>query len=164
MHHTSSMIRRAFRRPTPSRWRPTRAPTATPTCVHEWRRCLKVMRATRRRGGDCRTGGQAQAESNRARCARDGAPHQCPQLVGVGLETAVGADIPSASVLSWSRQCCASHRPRVPQDDPSFIVLTETKFSFRCIPVWDWYSPHRTRVEKKSTCDNALTMTSLVHW
>ena len=35
-------------------------------------------------------------------------------------------------------------------DDPSFIVLTETKFSFRCIPVWDRYSPHRTRVEKKA--------------
>jgi hypothetical protein len=34
--------------------------------------------------------------------------------------------------------------------DPSFIVLTETKFSFRCIPVWDRYSPHRTRVEKKT--------------
>ena len=49
-------------------------------------------------------------------------------------------------------------------DDPSFIVLTETKFSFRCIPVWDRYSPHRTRVEKKNTCDNALTMTSPVHW
>jgi hypothetical protein len=43
-------------------------------------------------------------------------------------------------------------------DDPSFIVLTETKFSFRCIPVWDRYSPHRTRVEKKSTCDNALLL------
>jgi hypothetical protein len=53
---------------------------------------------------------------------------------------------------------------RASHDDPSFIVLTETKFSFRCIPVWDWYSPHRTRVEKKSTCDNALTMTSSVHW
>jgi hypothetical protein len=36
-------------------------------------------------------------------------------------------------------------------DDRSFIVLTETKFSFRCIPVWDRYSPHRTRVEKKKT-------------
>ena len=35
-------------------------------------------------------------------------------------------------------------------DDPPFIVLTETKFSFRCIPVWDRYSPHRTRVEKKT--------------
>ena len=34
-------------------------------------------------------------------------------------------------------------------DDRSFIVLAETKFSFRCIPVWDQYSPHRTRVEKK---------------
>ena len=40
-------------------------------------------------------------------------------------------------------------------DDRPFIVLTETKFSFRCIPVWDRYSPHRTRVEKKRTCDNA---------
>ena len=35
-------------------------------------------------------------------------------------------------------------------DDTPFIVLTETKFSFRCIPVWDRYSPHRTRVEKKT--------------
>jgi hypothetical protein len=26
-------------------------------------------------------------------------------------------------------------------NDTPFIVLTETKFSFRCIPVWDWYSP-----------------------
>ena len=33
-------------------------------------------------------------------------------------------------------------------DDPPFIVLTETKFSFRCIPVWDRYSPHRTFVER----------------
>ena len=32
-------------------------------------------------------------------------------------------------------------------DDRSFIVLTETKFSFRCIPVWDRYPPHQTRVE-----------------
>ena len=59
--------------------------------------------------------------------------------------------------------CCplALHRSC---DDPPFIVLTETKFSFRCIPVWDRYSPHRTRVEKKSTCDNALTMTAPVPW
>ena len=34
-------------------------------------------------------------------------------------------------------------------DDHPFIVLTETKFSLRCIPVWVRYSPHRTRVEKK---------------
>ena len=50
-------------------------------------------------------------------------------------------------------------------DDRPFIVLTETKLSKRHIPVWARYSPHRTRVEKKkSTCDNALTMTSPVHW
>jgi hypothetical protein len=41
--------------------------------------------------------------------------------------------------------------PVLSYDDPSFIVLTETKFSFRCIPVWDRHSPHRTRVEKKKT-------------
>jgi len=35
------------------------------------------------------------------------------------------------------------------EDDHPFIVLTETKFSLRCIPVWARYSPHRTRVEKK---------------
>ena len=28
-----------------------------------------------------------------------------------------------------------------------FIVLTETTFSYRYIPVWVRYSPHRTRVE-----------------
>ena len=58
----------------------------------------------------------------------------------------------------------AAQATRTAVDDRSFIVLTETKFSFRCIPVWDRYSPHRTRVEKKNTCDNALTMTSPVHW
>ena len=36
-------------------------------------------------------------------------------------------------------------------DDPSFIVLPGSKFSFRCIPVWDWYSPHQTRVEGYTT-------------
>jgi hypothetical protein len=50
-------------------------------------------------------------------------------------------------------------------DDDPFIVLTETKFSIRYIPVWARYSPLRTRVKAdKSTCDNALTMTLLVHW
>jgi len=29
------------------------------------------------------------------------------------------------------------------EDDYPFIVLTETKFSLRCIPVWVRYSPHR---------------------
>ena len=33
------------------------------------------------------------------------------------------------------------------EDDDPFIVLTETKFSIRCIPVWARYSPLRTRVE-----------------
>ena len=45
----------------------------------------------------------------------------------------------------WTCTISSAHM----HDDPPFIVLTETKFSFRCIPVWDRYSPHRTRVEKK---------------
>ena len=47
-------------------------------------------------------------------------------------------------------------------DDP-FIVLTETKFSFRCIPVW--IGTLLTGLgSKKNTCDNVLTMTSQVPW
>ena len=42
-------------------------------------------------------------------------------------------------------------------DDPPFIVLTETKFRIRCIPVWDRYSPHRTRVEKKKSVPANVT-------
>ena len=38
--------------------------------------------------------------------------------------------------------------PKPPQSiDRPFIVLTEKKFSYRHIPVWARYSPHRTRVE-----------------
>ena len=46
---------------------------------------------------------------------------------------------------SWEVQAQSPHI-RVLFDDTPFIVLTETKFSFRCIPVWDRYSPYRTRV------------------
>ena len=38
------------------------------------------------------------------------------------------------------------HSATLHDDDP-FIVLTETKFSIRYIPVWARYSPLRTRVE-----------------
>ena len=51
--------------------------------------------------------------------------------------------------MSVSEQEALVQVPHREHDDPSFIVLTETKFSFRCIPVWDRYSPHRTRVEIK---------------
>ena len=48
-------------------------------------------------------------------------------------------------------------------DDDPFIVLTETKFSFRCIPVW--IGTLLTGLgSKKNTCDNVLTMTSKVPW
>ena len=48
-------------------------------------------------------------------------------------------------------------------DDRPFIVLTETKFSFRCIPVW--IGTLLTGLgSKKNTCDNVLTMTSQVPW
>ena len=40
-------------------------------------------------------------------------------------------------------------------DDDPFIVLTETKFSFRCIPVW--IGTLLTGLgSKKNTCDNVL--------
>ena len=39
----------------------------------------------------------------------------------------------------WMHVCKSINQP--------FIVLTETKFSYRYIPVWARYSPHRTRVE-----------------
>ena len=48
-------------------------------------------------------------------------------------------------------------------DDRPFIVLTETKFSLRCIPVW--IGTLLTGLgSKKNTCDNVLTMTSTVPW
>ena len=48
-------------------------------------------------------------------------------------------------------------------DDRPFIVLTETKFSSRCIPVW--IGTLLTGLgSKKNTCDNVLTMTSKVPW
>jgi hypothetical protein len=48
-------------------------------------------------------------------------------------------------------------------DDRPFIVLTETKFSSRCIPVW--IGTLLTRLgSKKNTCDNVLTMPSTVPW
>ena len=53
--------------------------------------------------------------------------------------------------------------PPSPNDDDPFIVLTETKFSFRCIPVW--IGTLLTGLgSKKNTCDNVLTMTSKVPW
>jgi hypothetical protein len=48
-------------------------------------------------------------------------------------------------------------------DDRPFIVLTETKFSLRCIPVW--IGTLLTGLgSKQNTCDNVLTMTSTVPW
>ena len=70
----------------------------------------------------------------------------------LGLNTTSGHQSPRGTIIGLH------------YDDPPFVVLTETKFSFRCIPVWDLYSPHWTRVEKKSKCDNALTMTAPVPW
>jgi hypothetical protein len=35
-------------------------------------------------------------------------------------------------------------------DDDPFIVLTETKFRIRYIPVWARYSPLRPRVEARA--------------
>ena len=62
---------------------------------------------------------------------------------------------------STSRENCQSTRG--PDDDDPFIVLTETKFSFRCIPVG--IGTLLTGLgSTKNTCDNVLTMTSKVPW
>jgi hypothetical protein len=50
-----------------------------------------------------------------------------------------------------------------PDDDDPFIVLTETKFSFRCIPVGIGILLTGLG-STKNTCDNVLTMTSTVPW
>ena len=49
-------------------------------------------------------------------------------------------------------------------DDDPFIVLTETKFSFRCIPVGIGTLLTGLGSTKENTCDNVLTMTSTVPW
>jgi hypothetical protein len=49
-------------------------------------------------------------------------------------------------------------------DDDPFIVLTETKFSFRCIPVGIGTLLAGLGSTKKNTCDSVLTMTSTVPW
>ncbi len=49
-------------------------------------------------------------------------------------------------------------------DDRPFIVLTETKFSSRCIPVWIGTLLTGLGSKTKNTCDNVLTMTSKVPW
>jgi hypothetical protein len=78
-----------------------------------------------------------------------------PQLDRLHLAFKRSQASPSASSSSQDQQVQQAPKSvipthhRVTDDDRSFIVLTETKFSFRCIPVWDLYSPHRTRVEKK---------------
>jgi hypothetical protein len=71
----------------------------------------------------------------------------------------------------WQGECSGGARRRAwkrsglrrTDDDDPFIVLTETKFSFRCIPVW--IGTLLTGLgSKKNTCDNVLTMTSKVPW
>jgi hypothetical protein len=71
-----------------------------------------------------------------------------PQTLHTDSEDVSASDDQPALVDSHTWR--ARHSQPDDDDDPSFIVLTETKFSFRCIPVWDRYSPHRTRVEKKT--------------
>ena len=54
-------------------------------------------------------------------------------------------------------------RIRYIDDDRPFIVLTETKFSSRCIPVWIG-TLLAGLGSKKNTSDNVLTMPSKVPW
>ena len=66
--------------------------------------------------------------------------------------------------MQWGRAAEGMEAVGPPSDDDDpFIVLTETKFSFRCIPVW--IGTLLTGLgSKKNTCDNVLTMTSKVPW
>ena len=68
-------------------------------------------------------------------------PQFLPELAGGLLFAFLKKDGGIRPLLCGSiwRRCAA----RLINDDPSFIVLTETKFSFRCIPVWDRYSPYQ---------------------
>ena len=72
-----------------------------------------------------------------------------------GYTVLFGGDIPKsdASACRW----CGKY------DDPSFIVLTETKFSF-AVYLFGIGTLLTGPGLKKNTCDNALTMTSPVHW
>ena len=68
-----------------------------------------------------------------------------------------------ASLMPFLRASLRQTMMRRLDDDHPFIVLTETKFSFRCIPVW--IGTLLTGLgSKKNTCDNVLTMTSKVPW
>ena len=70
-------------------------------------------------------------------CAPEDSISQCPFLQMIdtaGNPHADGSAAPGA-------------RPHHRSINQPFIVLTETKFSYRYIPVWARYSPHRTRVE-----------------
>ena len=42
----------------------------------------------------------------------------------------------TGNIAEYFRRREHTPRPVAPDDDHPFIVLTETKFSFRCIPVW----------------------------
>ena len=72
------------------------------------------------------------------------APH-CGTEIPTDSETAYHLTLEETSPALENTDQASRARPGQtagpPRDDPSFIVLTETKFSFRCIPVWDRYSP-----------------------
>ena len=61
---------------------------------------------------------------------------------------------PTQKMSSWGRSAF---------DDHPFIVLTETKFSSRCIPVW--IGTLLTGLGSNiNICDDVLTMPSKVPW
>ena len=83
--------------------------------------------------------------------------NQCELLAVIAAVMTFGDIFRDRELLVW-----VDNVPALNDDDP-FIVLTETKFSFRCIPVW--IGTLLTGLgSKKNTCDNVLTMTSTVPW
>ena len=73
------------------------------------------------------------------------------------------SDVAGYKVFRLSETLLANTVDETHDDDP-FIVLAETKFSFRCIPVWIGTLLTGLGSKKKNTCDNVLTMTSQVPW
>jgi hypothetical protein len=95
--------------------------------------------------GCCKFGEKGEGKCVRVCREDEGTSSKRPELGGVVLALQSAALNEDALLLCDNEAVLCVIR----LIDPSFIVLTETKFSVRCIPVWDRYSPHLTRVEKK---------------
>ena len=97
-------------------------------------------RASAREGGQEQMSDRASAREGGQEGGRDGGEHARERAPAYQRRHSHGARRVETTEHT--------HHPVVRQSiNQPFIVLTETKFSYRYIPVWARYSPHRTRVE-----------------